>query len=61
MGENRGSHQFLNWWQQQSPGLLHLEWFDSLPLQKNNSTPVGVLSRYVRGNYTIAAVMMAIL
>ena len=43
MGENRGSHQFLNWWQQQSPGLLHLEWFDSLPLQKNNSPPVGVL------------------
>ena len=38
-----GGHQFLNWWQQQSPGLLHLEWFDSLPLQKNNSPPVGVL------------------
>ena len=43
MGKNEGSHQFLNWWLQQSAGLLHLEWFDSLPLQKNNSTPVGVL------------------
>ena len=28
-GENYGCHQFLNWWQQQSTGLLHLDGFES--------------------------------
>jgi hypothetical protein len=29
MGENYGSHQFLNWWQQLSTGQLHLDGFES--------------------------------
>ena len=25
----KGSHQFLNWWQQYATGILHLDGFDS--------------------------------
>jgi len=34
MAENKGSHQFLNWWQQVSTGYLHLDGFESAPLTK---------------------------
>ena len=29
LGKSYGSHQFLNWWQQLSPGQLHLDEFES--------------------------------
>ena len=44
-GENSCSHQFLNWCQQQSTGLFHINGFDSLLLTKTkNTTPMGVVS-----------------
>ena len=35
-GENRGSHQFLNWWRQMSTGHLHLDGFDLVHLRNIN-------------------------
>ena len=40
--ENRGSHQFLNWWQQMYTGHLHLNGLKFPPVQqKNKGHPKG--------------------
>jgi len=40
--QNYCSHQFLNWWQQQSTGLLHLDGSNLAAQRKKEPTPNGV-------------------
>ena len=47
-GKNYSSHQFLNWWQQQSTGLLHLDGSNLLSGHqiKKDHTLLGVVFFY---------------
>ena len=40
-GKSYGSHQFLNWWQQLSPGQLHLDGFESQSMANKKRHPNG--------------------
>ena len=37
----KGSHQFLNWWQQYATGILHLDRFESLSKANKKHHPNG--------------------
>ena len=41
-GENHGSHQFLNWWQQYATGILHSDGFESQSEVKKRPTAKAV-------------------
>ena len=43
MGENKGIHQCLHWWMQQSPGLLRFDLFESCSIvdSKKDTTQKG--------------------
>ena len=41
LGKSYGSHQFLNWWQQLSPGQLHLDGFESQSKANKKRHPYG--------------------
>ena len=46
LGKSYGSHQFLNWWQQLSPGQLHLDGFESQSMANKKRHPNGWRSTY---------------
>ena len=45
-GKSYGNHQFLNWWQQLSPGQLHLDEFESQSMANKKRHPNGWRSTY---------------
>ena len=53
LGENRGSHQCLHWWQELSTGQFHCYGFESAPpLQKEKRGPIWGLAFLGAGDRT---------